>query len=133
VTATESQSTVDLWEAVQPPLPDMPEVTGEGQVYFFWDGRLYIKIGWTARPIKRRGGELRAIPIMAIPGSRLLEKRLHRRYAALRQGDSEWFWPDDLLINDLFYLAGKIKPGGDERAYKILYAARRAGQWRPAA
>jgi hypothetical protein len=120
--------TTDLWAAIQPPLPGMPGTNGQGSIYFMWDGRLYIKIGHTVRPVKIRGGELRSIEIMSIPGPMFEEKRLHRRYQALRQGTSEWFWPGDPLLSDLFYLAGKLK---DERAYALLCKIRRAGTWRP--
>jgi hypothetical protein len=126
----------DLWQAADPPPEHAVQQTLDGQpaterglVYFAWDG-CYLKLGYTTRSPKRRGGELDIEIIFSVPGTPLLERQLHRRYAALRMGDpdhSEWYWPADELIGDLFYIAGcGLMPGPDkDRAYRILNRIRR--------
>jgi hypothetical protein len=70
-------------------LPDLPDLPEPG-VYFMTDG-VRVKIGFTARPPRRRGGELKAEVIMFIPGDMVTERREHHRWQHIRIGATEWF------------------------------------------
>lgn len=117
-----------LWGLAQEPLPGMPAKEAPGLVYFAWSAP-YIKIGYTERELKRRGGELKVQMFLSVPGSRLDEKRLHRIYGSCRMGGGEWFWPDARLVADLFWLAGKQR---NEKAYVVLRHIQAVSQWRAA-
>ena len=61
------------------------------RIYWMTDG-VRIKIGYTERPPRRRGGELKTEVIYAEPGDELAERREHKRWSASRIGMSrEWF------------------------------------------
>src|SRR5262249_55719537 len=59
-------------------------------VYYLTDG-VRIKIGWSARPPRRRGGELKAEFLLFIPDGETTEAREHARWASARIGATEWF------------------------------------------
>jgi hypothetical protein len=71
--------------SLYPELP--PSLSG---CYFGTDG-IRIKIGFTERPPKRRGGELDLDILFLIPGGPEVEAREHRRWASARIGRTEWF------------------------------------------
>ena len=109
----------------------MPEVPSTGVVYLAYDGQLYFKAGWTSRPAKVRGGELKLDIILTIPGTVMDEKRLHRRWAASRLNkSSEYFFPNRQMWEDLFWLAGKF---GNEITYAKLRRIARQSRWKVAA
>lgn len=66
--------------------------------------RIAVKIGWTGRTPRRRGGELRADGQMLCwwPGDQFDEQRLHREMEAHRlAGNREWFALDPEVIRFL--------------------------------
>jgi len=70
-------------------------------VYFLQRERL-IKIGFSVDPVKRAGA-LNAVVLATVPGERHVERKMHLKFAHLRQY-GEWFEPGpDLLayINEL--------------------------------
>lgn len=73
-------------------LPDIEEPEPFiGRVYFMTDG-VRVKIGYTERPPRRRGGELKTEVVYVMPGDELAERREHARWSASRVGISrEWF------------------------------------------
>jgi hypothetical protein len=77
-------------------LPDLPALS-QPAVYFMTDG-VRIKIGFTERPPRRRGGELKTEVIWHMPGDEVTERREHRRWAASRIGTTEWFEATPSLI-----------------------------------
>lgn len=103
-------------------MPDLPEP--KGWVYFglATDGR--IKIGFTRRPLKFRGGELRFRLLVAIQGSEETERMYHRQYAAYRIGESEWFHPAIPLLNELHALCVKHDQPGSARLLRSYMKAR---------
>lgn len=86
-----------------------------GRVYWMTDG-IRIKIGYTERPPKRRGGELKLEIIYIAPGDELAERREHKRWAANRIGTTEWFEPDFTFI---IWLALRVTPS-DTSALRAL-------------
>lgn len=66
-------------------------------VYYGTDG-LNIKIGFTSREPRRRGGELRLRMILTVPGTIFDERRLHSQWRHLRIGNSEWYRPGPRLL-----------------------------------
>ena len=87
-----------------------------GRVYFMTDG-VRCKIGYTERPPKRRGGELKTEVIYVMPGDELAERREHKRWSASRIGMTEWF---DATYTLLVWLALKVNPERDPRAAGAL-------------
>ena len=92
---------------------DAPQET----VYVMTDTR-YFKLGFTARPVRRRGGELRAFELLSIRGDRAEEARLHQRFKRYRIGDSEWFRPEgDLLL----WVIARVCQEGSPKACALLW------------
>jgi len=96
-------------------------------VYIGTDGH-DIKVGTTTR-LKRRGGELKLILLATFSGDELVERRLHRRWAKNRLGDSEWFRADDALLAEILRW---IRPG-DVKALAALHRLARNNQLKEAA
>lgn len=80
-----------------PTLFDLVPEVPQSSVYYATDG-LNIKIGFTSREPRRRGGELKARMILAVPGTMLDERRLHNTWRHLRIGSSEWYRPGPRLL-----------------------------------
>ena len=78
---------------------------------------------------QRRGGELRLIILATFTGDELVERRLHRRWAENRLGDSEWFAATDELIAEILRW---IRPG-DVKALAALHRLARNNQLKEAA
>lgn len=70
-------------------LPELPAIA-QPTVYFMTDG-VRVKIGYTERQPRRRGGELKTEVIYHMPGDETAERREHRRWATNRIGNTEWF------------------------------------------
>jgi hypothetical protein len=87
-----------------------------GRIYFMTDG-VRIKIGYTERPPKRRGGELKTEVIYVIPGDELAERREHNRWSANRIGMTEWF---EARYRIMVWLALQVNPADDPRAAGAL-------------
>lgn len=98
-------------------LPGMRELDRTaGRVYFMTDG-VRIKIGYTERPPRRRGGELKTEIIYTLPGNELAERREHARWAANRIGTTEWFEADHAI---LVWLALRVQPSTDAAAVRAI-------------
>lgn len=69
-------------------MPELP--AARGGTYYMTDG-IRIKIGYTDRPPRRRGGELKTEMLLFIPGPPSTEDVEHMRWAELRMGSTEWF------------------------------------------
>lgn len=80
-----------------------------GRVYYMTDG-YNIKIGYTAREARRRGGELKTEVIYSTPGTQLDERRHHRMWAKYRIDSTEWFRPSDELLLWLFVQVSGDRP-----------------------
>lgn len=87
-----------------------------GRVYFMTDG-VRIKIGYTERPPRRRGGELKAEVIYVMPGDELAERREHKRWSANRIGMTEWFEGNHTI---LVWLALRTNLSTDTSAVRAL-------------
>lgn len=98
-------------------LPDLREPDPfVGRVYFMTDG-VRIKIGYTERPPRRRGGELKTEVIYTEPGDELAERREHKRWSANRIGMTEWFEADHTI---LVWLALRVQPSTEASAVRAL-------------
>ena len=97
------------------PDPEGPEPF-LGRVYFMTDG-VRIKIGYTERPPKRRGGELKTEVIYAEPGDEVAERREHKRWSANRIGMTEWFEADHSI---LVWLALRVQLATEASAVRAL-------------
>lgn len=84
------------------------DVVATGHVYYATDG-WRIKIGYSTRPPRRRGGELTARIVYAEPGSMQLERARQRYWSRYRIGRSEWFEASDEL---LLWLVARIVATG---------------------
>lgn len=87
-----------------------------GRIYFMTDG-VRIKIGYTERPPRRRGGELKTEVIYTEPGDELAERREHKRWSANRIGMTEWF---EVTYRILVWLALRVNHADDPRAAGAL-------------
>jgi hypothetical protein len=88
-------------------LPDYEPEPFVSQIYWMTDG-IRVKIGYTERPPKRRGGELKTEVIYTEPGDELAERREHKRWSASRVGISrEWFEASRTM---LVWLALRVDP-----------------------
>lgn len=96
-------------------LPKLEPEPFVGKVYFMTDG-LRIKIGYTERPPKRRGGELKTEVIYVMSGDELAERREHKRWEANRI-NGEWFEPD---FTFMVSLALRVALASDARAVRAL-------------
>ena len=78
---------------------------GDGHVIYFVQehNNGWIKIGTTGQfpkrlsQLRREHGELELLGL--IPGSYEREQSMHNRFSAFRIGYSEWFYPDERLMN----------------------------------
>jgi len=95
-------------------LPDLPAVA-QPAVYFMTDG-VRVKIGYTERQPRRRGGELKTEVIYFMPGDEVTERREHRRWESSRIGATEWFEATQSL---LVWLAIRVDRS-DGRAIQAL-------------
>ncbi len=95
-------------------LPHLVETSPLGQVYYATEG-CNIKIGWTARTPKKRGGELNVDMLVTFGGGELDERRHHRMWSRYRIGSSEWFRADKEI---LLWLTQQIEP--NTYAWKVL-------------
>jgi hypothetical protein len=87
-----------------------------GIVYYATDG-CNIKIGYTRRPARRRGGELGVTILYTEPGSELDERRAFDIWHRYRISRSEWFRPgDDLLL----WLITQLVAEGKYRELAVL-------------
>ena len=75
--------------------PDLPASTQPG-VYFMTDG-IRVKIGYTERPPRRRGGELKTEVIYFMPGDMATEHREHQRCDRCHI-TGEWFEATPTLL-----------------------------------
>jgi|SRR5215467_7267368 len=75
--------------------PDLPTARQPG-VYFMTDG-IRVKIGYTERLPRRRGGELKTEVIYFMPGDILTERREHQRWHRCHIV-GEWFEATPLLL-----------------------------------
>lgn len=96
-------------------LPELPALA-QPAVYFMTDG-VRVKIGYTERPPRRRGGELKTEVIYVQPGDEVAERREHRRWQANRIGSTEWFEATPTL---LVWLALRISLSTDARAVQAI-------------
>ena len=96
-------------------LPELPPLS-QPSVYFMTDG-VRVKIGYTERAPKRRGGELKTEIIYVQPGDEVAERREHRRWARNRIGSTEWFEATPTL---LVWLALRMDVTTDARAVAAL-------------
>ena len=87
-----------------------------GRIYWMTDG-VRIKIGYTERPPKRRGGELKTEIIYVQPGDELAERREHKRWSANRIGMTEWF---EAKYRILVWLALQVNASTDPAAARAL-------------
>jgi hypothetical protein len=99
------------------------------RVYFGLGENGLIKIGVTSRKSGRRGGEMHFTEMGSVPGGRNVENYYHMKYAAERQGKSEWFEASDRLLLDMTVMCAQQ---GRDWAVEVLktmllrrYAARR--------
>lgn len=98
-------------------LPELREPDAfTGRIYFMTDG-VRIKIGYTERPPRRRGGELKTEVIYTVPGDELAERREHKRWSANRIGMTEWFEADHTI---LVWLALRVHLSTDGSAVRAL-------------
>lgn len=67
--------------------PDLPP--DQGGCYYMTDG-IRVKIGYTERPPRRRGGELHTELLLFIPGPPAIEEAELMRWDKIRIGKSEW-------------------------------------------
>jgi hypothetical protein len=87
------------------------------QIYWMSDG-IRMKIGYSERPPKRRGGELKTEVIYTMPGDMAAERAEHKRWSASRIGISrEWFEATRVM---LVWLALRIDPAADPRGAGAL-------------
>jgi hypothetical protein len=72
-------------------------------IYAMQDAEGMVKIGFTARPVRQRRGQVQAarrskvVVLGVAPGGRADEAEMHRRFAHLR-ADGEWFRPEPELL-----------------------------------
>lgn len=76
-----------------------------------------VKFGFTDRPPRRRGGELKAEVLFSYDGDMEAERREHRRWAASRIGTTEWF---EVTPTMLVYIALNVGQNRDARAAQAL-------------
>lgn len=100
-------------------LPELPALA-QPTVYFMTDG-VRVKIGYTERAPRRRGGELKTEIIYAMSGDEVAERREHQRWADNRIGKTEWFEATPSLLVWLAIRADR-KDGRAIRALEWLAA-----------
>ena len=98
----------------------LPDLEGPypfvGLIYWMTDG-VRIKVGYTERPPRRRGGELKTEVIYVEPGDKLAERREHNRWSANRIGTTEWF---EATFRIMVWLALRVNPDDNPRAARAL-------------
>jgi hypothetical protein len=75
----------------------LPATASAGRVYYATDG-WRIKIGFTTRSPRRRGGELAAQILWAEPGDLGIEALRHQQWRRYRIPGTEWFEASDELM-----------------------------------
>lgn len=102
--------------AQEAPRWDVPSGKHDPLVYFIRNGNR-IKIG-TSTEIRRRIRTLALRPehvLLLLPGNQTLERALHKRFADLRDGNTEWFQHAGALTQYITEQNAKILAvGGDE-------------------
>jgi hypothetical protein len=81
--------------------------------------RTAVKFGFTDRPPRRRGGELRHFQMLCWwPGDRFDERRLHQELEALRlPGNREWYQITPEIVS---FLVQKCQEGDFPQGLRVL-------------